>query len=141
MKNSGQAVVEIVVALGVAVIVIIALVSLVVTSVANVNFSRTQGEATRFSREAMEFVRSERDKGWDAFNTKSGNTWCLSSLSWPGTAGRCGQTNTISNTILRREVTLTSLSATEVEARILVYWSDVKGGHEVRLNSRFTKWR
>lgn len=139
--NRGMALVEIIVALGIAVIVIVALVSIVVTSVSNVNFSKTQGEATRYAREGMEWLRGERDRSWDTFNGKSGNTWCLPSLTWPGAAGACGQSSVISNTVVRRQVELVSLSSTEIEARLWVSWTDAKGTHEVRLNSRFTKWR
>lgn len=139
--KGGQAIVEVVVALGIAIIVIVALVGLVTSAVSNTTFAKTQGGATRLSREAMEWARSERDRNWNAFASRAGSTWCLSSLTWPGAAGSCAPSATISGTDLRREVTLSTLSDTEIGATVVVYWSDVKGSHEVRLNSRFTKWR
>lgn len=137
----GQTIVELLVALGIATLVIIALVSLATTSLSNVTFSRTQGEATRFARDGMEWLRSERDKDWEAFAERAGNTWCLSSLSWPAGAGTCSQSLTVAGTNLRREATLASTSDTKLDAYVRVYWTDSKGDHETRLNSSFTKWR
>lgn len=144
MRNilaGGQAVVEILVALGIAVIVIVALVSAVVASVSNSTFSKTQGEANRYSREGTEWIRGERDKDWDAFASRVGSAWCLPTLSWPSSSGACSVTSTIPNTSLRRETTLTLLSANQIDVTVRVYWADPKGNHEVRLNSRLTKWR
>lgn len=137
----GQAIVEILVALSVAVLVIVALVSLVVTALASAKFSRSQGEATRAAREGMEWLRGERDRDFSVFAARSGNTWCVSSLSWPASAGVCQESQTIANTQLRREAVLTQISASDVEARVIVIWNDPKGAHEVRLNQRFTKWK
>lgn len=139
--RSGQALVEILVALGIAVIVIVALVSVVVTSVSNSTFAKTQGEANRYSREANEWIRSERDRNWNAFSARTGSIWCLSTLTWPSSAGACSTTSTIPNTSLRRETTLTLMSANQIDVTARVYWADPKGNHEVRLNSRLTKWR
>ena len=140
-RFGGQALVEIVVALGIAVLVVVALVALVATSLSNVLFSRTQGQANRYAKEAQAWARGERDKNWTLFSGKVGNTWCMPTLAWPGAGGVCGQSAFIPNTALRRELILTSISATEVDAAARVYWIDNKGSHEVRLNSKLTNWR
>lgn len=140
-KNSGQTIVELLVALGIATVVIVALVGASVGSLSNANFAKTQGEATRVSREAMEWLRGQRDQDWNSFASRSGNTWCLQTLGFPLRAGACSASQVIPGTILIREATLTSTADNTLEALVLVYWADSRGRHEVRLNSRLTRWR
>lgn len=135
-----QTIVELLVALGIASLVIIAIVAAVITSVANVTFSRKQGEATRLAREVMEWLRQERDQDWNAFFVRSGQTWCLTTISWSKNRA-CGEADKITETDLSREVRLVTISETVVEATVVVFWFDSKGRHEARLSSRFTDWR
>lgn len=135
----GQTLVELLVALGIAAVVVVAMIALASTSLANITFSRLQGESSRLARGTMEWLRSERDTDWNTFATHAG-TWCMPTLSWTiGTA--CTSGNPIPDTTLFREVVLSQISADEIEASARVYWTDSKGTHETRLNSRLTRWR
>ncbi len=135
----GQTLVELLVALGIAAVVVVAMIALASTSLANITFSRLQGESNRLARTTMEWLRSERDTDWDTFASRVG-TWCMPTLSWTiGTA--CTSGNPIPDTDFFREVVLGQISADKIEASVRVYWTDSKGTHETRLNSRLTMWK
>lgn len=139
-KNLGQSIFELIVALGIAAIVVVGLLRVTTTSINNVVFSRTQGEATRLSQAAFEWIRQERDNDWDAFFTRTNLTWCLSALSWTKSTP-CSSSDYIAGTQFIREATLTQRSTNVIEVLLTVSWSDNLGEHEVRLDSRLTNWR
>ncbi|MBI3290184.1 prepilin-type N-terminal cleavage/methylation domain-containing protein [Candidatus Microgenomates bacterium] len=141
--QAGQTLVELLVTLGIAAVFIIALISVSTGALGNINFSRSQGDGNRYAREALEWLRAQRDSSWTTFAANSssgGTTWCLSNLSWPGSSGNCGTTK-IPNTNFTREVVLTTTSATEVTIKIDATWTDAKGTHNAQLNSILTKWK
>lgn len=139
----GQTLIELLVTLGVATIFIVTLISLSTGALGNTNFSRAQSDGNRYGREALEWLRGQRDSDWTTFASKSsgsGTTWCLSTLVWPGSSGSCGSTK-IPNTNFTRETTLTTNSATKITIVINVTWTDGKGTHNAQLNSILTKWK
>lgn len=141
--QKGQTLIELLVTFGVATIFIITLISLSTGSLGNINFSRSQGDGNRYSREALEWLRAQRDSDWATFSGKSsvgGTTWCLATLAWPGSSGSCGSTK-IPSTNFTRETVLTLSSATKVTVAINVTWTDGKGNHNAQLNSILTKWK
>lgn len=140
----GQTMVELLVALGIAALVLVAVVAGAISALSNVMFSRSQGESNRYARESLEWLRGQRDTGWTTFSSKAsaspGTTWCLKNLDWllPGT---CSAADTIPNTTLFREATLTTVAANDIDITIIVSWSDSRGSHQTRLNSKLTKWK
>ena len=142
--NKGQSLFEVVAALAVVALIIVALVSLVAKAVSNANFSRNQTLASRYSQEATEWLRGERDKDFDQFRTQaSSSPQCLNNLSW-GNIGICSDGEEISDTPFKREVTFTvsMVSAkTVIETLVKVYWSDSQGAHEARSVTNFSDWR
>src|SRR3989304_3557712 len=84
-NREGQSFFEVVLALALVSIILIALVTLATISVRSATFSRNKNLATRFSQEAIEWLRGQRDTGWSDFfarSSPSGATWCLSTLNW-----------------------------------------------------------
>ncbi len=74
MKMSkGQSLFEVVLALGLAALIMVALVSLVSSSIRNTTFARKKTVATRHAQEATEWLRGQRDEGWDAFISNTPN--------------------------------------------------------------------
>ncbi|MBI4059287.1 prepilin-type N-terminal cleavage/methylation domain-containing protein [Candidatus Microgenomates bacterium] len=140
MLNKGFTLVELIAALGVAAIIVLALINLTTTSISNVSFSQTQSNANRDATAVMEFLRATRNANWDNFAGKTG-TWCFSAppfptpLAWPATGGSC-----ISSSLLAREIKLTTVSDSEIDAEVRVFWADSKGTHETKLSSKFTKY-
>lgn len=125
--EKGQSLVEVIIALAVAVIVIIALVRVVVTSIHNASFARNQALATKYAQEGLEKLRAYRDQ----------NTW---------------QNFTINCTSTLRSVSLPSLfvlsadtgcncGGDSCEIKIAVSWRDAAGLHKSELTTRLTKWK
>jgi len=146
MKNEkGQSLFEVVLSLAVVTIVIVALIILVFHSIRNADYSRNQTLAATRSQEAIEWLRGERDAGWDAFQTRAltSSHYCFSAgLSWStAKIGGCGDADVIPDTALKREILLSIVDPTNIEAQVVVYWEDSQGLHEARSVTNFTDWR
>src|SRR4030043_2346790 len=98
--EKGQSLFEIVLALAIATLIVVALVALASSAIRNSTFAKNKALATRYSQEATEWLRGERDTNWDIFATKALTpTWCLPSLSWmSASVGTCDN-EYISNTL------------------------------------------
>lgn len=142
MKGSsgGQTLFELIIALGVTVLIVTGIIRIVTISLSNAAFAKNQAEATRFAQEGAEWIRLERDKGWDDFFSRSNQTWCLKDLTW-SRASPCGQDEVISGTMFSREATLGALGDDRVDVIVKVSWTDSKGTHESRIGTRLTGWR
>lgn len=142
--ENGQSLFEVVMALAIATIIVVGIVALASTSIKNANYSRDKTLATKYSEEAIEWLRGERDTNFATFVTRIG-TWCFPSLSWSSAiVGACSSGNEIPNTIFMREVTLSSSlisGKTVVEAIAKVYWQDSQAVHEVKTVTDFTDWK
>lgn len=133
LKEKGQSLVEVIVALAIALLVILALVRVTVISMRNASFARNQALATQYAQEAMEWIRSQRDEDWG--NLAEG-TYCLSdSLSW--STGSCSYTL---EGIFKREAVLTPQEADKFEVLVTVSWAEASETHQSELTSYLTKW-
>lgn len=144
MKNSGQSLFEVVVALAISALVIVALVSLVSNSIRNANFSRNKSEASNYAQEASEWLRGQRDSDVTLFvtNTLTPN-WCFANLNW-NASGNCSSGSVIPGTIFKRSGSFsTSVENGKniVKATILVSWTDSQGTHNVESVTNFSDWR
>lgn len=137
--QSGQTVFELVVVLAIVGLLITGIVSVVTLSVRNSSFSRDQSASSRYSQEALEWVRQERDKSWSTFQSKSGQTYCMKQLSW-SSASTCGSSDTIADTPFLRTVTLENQDANSVLVEVVVSWQDSQGSHQSRLSTVLTDW-
>ncbi|MBU0572259.1 hypothetical protein KKH23_01145 [Patescibacteria group bacterium] len=144
-NNSGQSLFEVVLALGLATLIMVALVALVTSSIRNSGYSRNKTYATRYTQEASEWVRGQRDEGWDVFSTNfiicptPPHTQCLDALVW-GDCGTCDETEYIEN-LFKREISFSDIEVDSVTVEITTYWTDTQGIHEVRNNTILTDWR
>ncbi|OGH14056.1 MAG: hypothetical protein A2687_02215 [Candidatus Levybacteria bacterium RIFCSPHIGHO2_01_FULL_38_26] len=76
----GQSLVEVLLALAVAVLVITAITSVVIVALNNTTFSKNQNLANAYAQEGIEFVRALRDKSYSTlllYNTSAPNSYCL----------------------------------------------------------------
>ena len=147
---SGQSLFEVIFALGIIAIMMTSVVSLTTKTVSNASYSTSRVQATHLAREAIEWLRQERDASWSSFTCYASAvgdtyTYCLNDLSsWPATSGDC--TDPITGTNFEREVDLTlrsSAGGTEdiIDAIVTVSWTDAQGEHSVSSATEFTKWR
>jgi Tfp pilus assembly protein PilV len=143
--NKGQSLFEVVLALALSTLIIVALVSLVSNSIRNSSYSRNKTYATRYTQEATEWLRGQRDGDWDVFSTNflfcptPPHVQCLDTLAW-GNCGTCSDTEFIGN-IFKREVSFADIEADSVTVEVKTYWSDSQGIHEVRNSTILTDWR
>lgn len=148
--STGQSLLEVIFALGIAAVVLISMAGLATTSVRNSTFSKNSVTTTQLAAQATEWLRSNRDSGWMAFVARAsspGTKWCIRDLAWPGAAGPCGSTDYVTGTNYIRYIVLTSKDIDgntvidTVDATIVVQWSDAQGLHESKNDTRFTDWR
>ena len=128
-KNSGQSLVEVLVAMTVILMVIVGIIVATVYATRNSTFSKNQALATKLAQEKMEQVRSERDQDPDAF-------FILSSSETEPIIG-----------IFTRQTTYSPATCPgddcekKTEVKVTVSWTDQTGVHQANLNSVFTKWK
>lgn len=143
--NRGQSLFEVVLALALATLIIVALVSLVSNSIRNSSYARNKTYATRYTQEAFEWLRGERDGDWDIFSTNylfcptPPHVQCLDTLAW-GDCGTCSDTEFIGD-LFKREVSFTDIEADSVTVEVKTYWIDAQGTHEARSSTILTDWR
>mgnify|MGYP001611356609 CR=1 FL=1 len=143
--SEGQSLVEVVMTISVIVLVLVGLISAVTVGLANAQFARNKAQATKYSQEAVEWLRSQRDAGWTSFynrSSASGSVYCLNTFTFTGTSGTCGASSYISDqfNLFKREVTLTQFS-NRVSIAVQVYWLNGNRTSDVTVNSYLTQWR
>ena len=133
-KNTGQSLVEMVVAIAVVLLVILALVAVTTVSVRNASFSRNQALATKYAQEAVEKVRAYRDQNsWSDF-TSNCETFSLN-LSMPSSF-------TLSRDCYQPGISNNCSNAGDIcEVKITISWTDAKGTHKSELTTRLAKWK
>lgn len=137
-NEEGQSIFEVVVAVALISFVLVALVSMASLSIAASTFSRNTTQASRFTQQAIEWLRSEKDAGWIAFKAHAANsTWCLDSLTWLK-PGPCSASQFISGTIFKRSLTFTTNSDGSLTVDVTTYWDDAKGTHNAPTTTVFT---
>lgn len=139
MKNRGQSMFELIVAVFVVGLTLTAIVTLVTNAISNSTFSKERTQAAKYTNEAVEWLREQRDLDWGQFKGRasgSGTTHCLPNLNW-------GQSCTIiaGTVFTRTAVLILAPSGESVEARVVTSWSDQSGQHESRVTTSLTNWR
>jgi len=149
--DSGQTLIEIILALSVVVMVITGITFAITSSLKNATFSKNQNLATSYAQQGMEIVRAIRDNSWDIFDSL--NEWnCLAENSTQlvqRTGSDCNGQGNVG--IFIREIRIQGNNpdctpgAGNTKATVLVQWSDSicrnpdnSYCHEVELVSCFT---
>lgn len=142
--NEGQSLFEVILALALSTLIIVALVSLVTNSIKNATYSKNKTYATRYTQEATEWLRGQRDIDWDAFYTNvtacpPTYEQCLDTLTWSN-CNTCSDAEFIKD-IFKREVVFTNITADSITVEVKTYWTDAQGIHEVQSSTILTDWR
>lgn len=140
--EQGQSLFEVVVSLAVISVIIVSLVFLATSSIRNSTFSKNKTLSSRLTQEALEWLRGQRDTSWTDFaaNAQASPTYCLQSLEWTN-IGACGAQEFVTDTVLKRDLTLTVVSANQIQAEVETSWEDSDGVHITRVVTDFTDWR
>jgi hypothetical protein len=140
----GQSLFEVMFAVAVAAIIMMSVVSLSKQTISSADFSKNNALASRYSQEATDWVREERDNDWITFYNRANTnpTVCLESLAWGGSPPCPDMTGTVFNrTVTLQQVDLDgNLGDESVEAEVIVTWTDGRGMHQVSVISRLTNW-
>lgn len=127
LNNSGQVLIEVLVALGVIVVVISTITISTATSLSNVQFSKNHNQATQFAQEAMEALRSVRSTNLATFTAMNG-IYCL-----PGNSKTFSQASSCSVNVqnfFKRTVTIEKnnipICSGGTKATVVVAWTDGK---------------
>jgi len=124
-KESGQSLVEVLVALSLVVIIILGLVRVTITSVRNASFAKDQRVATKYAQEGLENARHLKEEDTAVFWAKSGT-----------------ETDEINK--FTREITYTpdpGQPDEKMKVEVLVWWEDSIGQHQSTLATYLTKWK
>jgi Tfp pilus assembly protein PilV len=145
-QHRGQSMFEVVLALFIITMIIVAVVILSTNSIANSLFSRSKTQASRYSQEAVEWLRNERETNSEDFITATNNSvYCLNTNPPDfSKTGACSSTELISGTIFKRQVTFTTsdvFSKSIINATVVTSWNDPKGYHEARAVTEFSDIR
>jgi len=140
-NQKGQSLFEVVIAIFIISMIIVGVVSVSTTSLSNAVFSRNKTLAGRYSQEAIEWVRGQREQDISTFivNTTANSSYCLQTLVWSN-IGSCGSAEYIDATIFKRQVEFsTSLLSTKniIEATVTTSWNDSRGYHEAKYTTNF----
>lgn len=142
-SQSGQSLVEAVVAIGIVVLLVAGLVSGTTSSLRASQHSTLQSQALHFAQEGIELTRSLRDKGWIPF-TAYGLTaplqkiWCLDANGvWSDGTGGCLPNV---NATFTRSVTF-SWNNPRMDVIVDVTWNQGDADHKVELVTAFTQWK
>lgn len=143
----GQSMFEVVLALFIITLITVAVVLLSTKSIANSLFSRSKTQASRYSQEAIEWLRDQRETDIDAFLTYAATPiYCLNSNPPTfGNTGACSSSEIIPATIYKRQLSFETSSIgvgkTIILATVITSWEDSRGYHEVRAVTEFNDIR
>ena len=145
-SSSGQSLVEVVVTTAIAMLILVALVGGATVAVRNIQYSRTRARAMELNRQATEWLRSERAKGWSGFCDRFESiTYCLNNLKFDN-PGSCGDEDLVDNTF-KREASFTKERnpsnpevIDKVTVTVVTSWTDSQGEHREEVVTYLTKW-
>lgn len=156
--EGGQSLLEIVIAIGLALIISTGLVITTVNGLKNSQFSKNQAQATKYAQEAIDQIRTIRDRDYAVCGpslsvAKFSDLWpsdvcslaCTYTLKRSSVDGYCpGDTSspiwlkisppaqeTIGN--FNREIKIETFSANQKKVTVKVSWTDISGNHESQL--------
>jgi Tfp pilus assembly protein PilV len=155
-SQSGQSLVEVLIALAVGIIIIGAMVMVVISSLNNEQFGTSQNQSTQIAQEGLDIMREASQSDWNSFATNNLTNYCLSENSTnlvprsSFTPGECPQnvgTYVREITIIFNGCTaVTPPPTTNAKVTSRVKWTDGKCTtstnifcHQVELSSCFFK--
>jgi type II secretory pathway pseudopilin PulG len=148
----GQSILEILFATAVVALVLVAVLSTIIASLRNSRTSLEQTRATNYANEALEWFRKERDTlGWAAFSQPgpgvgATQTYCFA--TYPSgielintVAGVCESTQTIPDSVFRREVLISRLTPDDLTVTVTIFRPSREGETATVLQGRFSQWQ
>ncbi|MBI2029446.1 hypothetical protein HYT02_03460 [Candidatus Gottesmanbacteria bacterium] len=136
-NNSGQSIIEVIIAVGIVALVLVALVTAVTVSIKNSTFSKNKSIANKYINEGIEAVRSIRDTSWTTLYSESGQVNGL--LSSAGVWNFSGASD-IPATGFTRTVDVSCPNNQTCNITVTVTWISGGQNHSSSASTVFTKW-
>ncbi|MBP8590876.1 hypothetical protein KBI33_00180 [Candidatus Shapirobacteria bacterium] len=138
-SSSGQSLVEVVVTVAIATLILVALVAGATVAVRNIQYSRNRARAVALNRQATEWLRSERAKGWSAFYSRlaEGN-YCLNTLDL--SRHRNCNSNELVDGVFKREANVAKEGLDKIIITVTTFWTDSQGEHREEVKTYLTRW-
>ena len=141
MKNSGQSLVEVIVAVGAMSLLMVALLALVSLSIRSNRLSQSRAEAVALAEEGIELMRAYRDLSWSTLLAKANGTNYNLPGGWTvatGLSAVCPATKNIYNYYLRC-VVLTQPGG-EVAVQVTVSWVEGSQTYQTVQTTNLSLW-
>lgn len=152
VKSRGQTMIEVVVAVGVAVMLCVSLITTSLVTQRTARSARNNTQATNLAQEYVEKLRIMRDRlGFDTLysmitnascmyindnnNNSDVGTWTLVSCADPGSSIILD-----SKTTFWRKIVFLTLTGSRIDVDVYVVWDDSGGRQTVRSQGILTKW-
>ena len=133
-KNSGQSLVELIVAVSVSALILVALLSGVIMALHSAQLAKKKTQAMGKAQEVVEWLRGEKEKSWAEFAIHNGQ-YCFNDLTFM--SGLCAETDSDGFT---REANLSfNDEEDKVIINVIVFWTDNHGEHQENLTTYLTK--
>lgn len=98
--------------------------------------------ATHYAEEAIEWLKSEKEKDWEQFSSYdisgNGTTYCFNDLNF-NNLGSC-ENFSLANSLFKRELLIKNIGSpvSQVETIITVYWREKNAENKVFVKSVFS---
>lgn len=141
MKNSGQSLVEVIVAVGAMSLLMVALLALVSLSIRSNRLSQTRAEAVALAEEGIELMRAYRDLSWTDLYAKAGNNYGLEK-NWTVETGLwidCPAGKNIDNFFTRCVEVITG-GADQVNIQVVVSWQEGSQTYQTVQTTNLSLW-
>jgi len=143
----GQSLFEVVLAIAVVTLITVGIIILATNSIRNSTYSKNKTLASKYAQEGVEWLRDQRAVDPNNFFLKAAApSYCINILEW-NYPGQCDYADEdfISETTLAREVHFSTIVLANGDgaynAKVIVYWSDSQGKHEVSTETTFGEIR
>lgn len=140
-KESGQSLIEVMVAVSISMVVLVGLLSITSLGLTNSELSRNKTRGNEYAQEAVEWLRGQRDANWNTFYTRAPGTYCLNTLAWQSGACSAGTVINDQYDLFTRQITLTPNGIDRVTVVVTVRFPSGERTELVQLNSTLTKWK
>lgn len=119
------------------------LTAIVVTTyfLQTIKFQQYKIVATHYAEEAMEWLKSEKEKDWEDFSSHdisgNGTTYCLNDLNF-NVLSSC-ENYSLGNSLFKRELLIKNIGSpvNQIEGIVTVYWKEKNYENKVVLKSIF----
>jgi len=132
--QSGQSLVEVLVALTAVVLVVVALAVATMVAISSTDYAKRQQGATKYAQESMEKARNyHRTQNWTNFRNDCGN-YAVMGVSAPPVPLRLDSWICTDVAVVP---TPAGATVNIKQIRIVVEWTDDEGDHEIEITDRF----